>query len=56
MLSSSGDLSFRQGTIVSWSQTTGENTVNVGGTIMANLPVLTMSVRAISRTSTTSDP
>jgi hypothetical protein len=36
-------LSFRQGTVVTWNQSTGENTVNVGGSILANLPVLTTS-------------
>lgn len=34
-------LTFRQGVVVSWDVTTGENSVNVGGTILANLPVLT---------------
>jgi hypothetical protein len=36
-------LSFRQGTVVTWKQATGANTVNIGGTIMTNLPVLTTS-------------
>jgi hypothetical protein len=36
-------LAFRQGVVVTWDQTTGENTVNVGGTVVANLPVLTTS-------------
>jgi hypothetical protein len=36
-------LAFRQGVVVTWDQTTGENTVNVGGTVLTNLPALTTS-------------
>lgn len=33
------DMRFRQGVIVTFNQTTWDNTVNVGGTVMANLPL-----------------
>lgn len=35
-------LAFRQGTVITWTRSTGENTVNVGGTVLSNLPMLTM--------------
>jgi hypothetical protein len=34
-------VTFRQGVVVTWDISTGENTVNVGGTVLSNLPVLT---------------
>jgi hypothetical protein len=40
-------VSFRQGVIVSWDQTTAENTVLVGGALMENLTILNTSEAAI---------
>lgn len=34
------DLGYRQGTIEAWDATAGTNTVNVAGTLLANLPIL----------------
>lgn len=34
------DVVFRSGKVVAWDTTTGENTVNVGGTELSDLPVL----------------
>jgi len=33
-------MTYRQGTVVSWNEFTLENEVNVGGTVLRNLPVL----------------
>lgn len=38
-----GELGFRQGTVVSWDPDTGENTIRVGGSDLADLPVLSAS-------------
>jgi hypothetical protein len=34
---------FRQGVVVTWNTATGENSVNVGGTVLQNLPILNTS-------------
>jgi hypothetical protein len=39
----SNALTFRQGVIVTYSQTDGSNTVQVGGSVMSNLPILNTS-------------
>jgi len=40
-------VTFRQGVIVSWDSQTAENIVNVGGSLLVNLPVLNTSEAAI---------
>jgi hypothetical protein len=35
------EVGFRQGVIIAFNGTTKENTVNMGGTILTNIPVLT---------------
>lgn len=34
---------FRQGTVVTWDFVTGQNTISVGGTVLVNVPFLSMS-------------
>lgn len=40
-------VSYRQGVVVSWDQDTAENTVQVGGSLLENLPVLNTSEASI---------
>ena len=40
---------FRQGVVLTWDQTTAENTVSVGGAVLTNVPVLNTS-EAVSLT------
>lgn len=37
------EVGFRQGVVTAWDQTTGMNTVNIGGTLVDDLPVLTVN-------------